>query len=151
MRSLLVLILATMPLLAAEKPNLTGAWKMNAEKSDWGKLPKPAGFLRNITHKDPNLTVATVFNTDKGDITTEFKYTTDGKESVNNVRGAEVRSTVKWDGDAVAIESHRPAQGGDFMTKERWVLVDGGKAMVVMSKSTSPQTDFTVTMYLEKQ
>lgn len=151
MRTLLTLVLALWPLLAAEKPNLTGNWKMNAEKSDWGKLPKPAGLLRKIVHNEPSLTVNTVFQTDKGELTTEFKYSTDGKESINTVRGVEVRSIAKWDGDALVIESHRPAQGGDFTTKEKWVTVDGGKAMVVMSKSTSPQTDFTVTMYLEKQ
>ncbi|HUS06740.1 MAG TPA: hypothetical protein VMZ52_10605 [Bryobacteraceae bacterium] len=140
-----------MPLIAADKANLSGDWKMNPEKSDWGKLPKPAGFVRKIVHNDPNLTVNTIFTTEKGRITTEFKYTTDGKESVNTVRGVEVRSIAKWDEDALTIESHRPIQGGDYVTKERWVLVQGGKAMVVMSKSTSPQTDFTVTMLLEKQ
>jgi hypothetical protein len=32
---------------------------MNAEKSDFGKLPPPTSFARKIVHVDPSLTIAT--------------------------------------------------------------------------------------------
>jgi hypothetical protein len=44
---------------AAEHPNFSGEWKMNAEKSDFGKLPPTTSFARKIVHVDPSLTIAT--------------------------------------------------------------------------------------------
>jgi hypothetical protein len=57
----LIALLATMVLTgtapAADKPNFSGEWKMNAAKSDFGQLPPPDSFVRRIEHADSLLTI----------------------------------------------------------------------------------------------
>lgn len=35
--------------------NLTGAWRLNVEKSHWGTRPKPASVILQIQHNEPAL------------------------------------------------------------------------------------------------
>jgi hypothetical protein len=50
MKRALIAVLATMVLAgtapAADKPNFSGEWSMNAAKSDFGQLPAPTSFVR---------------------------------------------------------------------------------------------------------
>jgi hypothetical protein len=45
---LTTVLTATAP--AADKPNFSGEWKMDAAKSDFGQLPAPTSFVRKIAH-----------------------------------------------------------------------------------------------------
>jgi hypothetical protein len=49
------LIAAAIPLLlwAAVVPNLTGTWKLNVEKSKWGKKEKPTSVIVHVEHNEP--------------------------------------------------------------------------------------------------
>jgi hypothetical protein len=49
------LLLAALPLLvwSAAVPNLTGSWKLNVEKSKWGKKEKPTSVIVHIEHNEP--------------------------------------------------------------------------------------------------
>ena len=122
--------------VAFAKPNFTGQWKMDSAKSDWAQFPAPERFDRKITHTDPNLQMSTTQSGPQGEVTTELKYITDGRETTNTIRGTETKGTAKWDGDALVIESARPTPNGDIKILERWTSVNDGKAI---------QVDFTVT------
>ncbi len=150
MRILLLLTLIA-GLTWAEKPDFSGDWKMNPEKSDFGRLPKPAGFSRKIEHKDPNIHVVSTFTGPNGDVVTDVKYTTDGKESVNTVRGTEIHGEMKWEGDALALTTTRQAQGNALVTKERWTLSAGGKVLTSTSHTALPDGDMTIIMVMDKQ
>jgi hypothetical protein len=39
----------------AKAPNLSGNWKLNVEKSKWGKVRKPTGVSLEIQHNEPAL------------------------------------------------------------------------------------------------
>jgi hypothetical protein len=81
---------------AADKPNFSGDWKMNAAKSDFGPLPPPTSLTRKITHAEPSLSIVEEQQSAMGDQNTTRSYTTDGKETTFLVNGAEVKSgTVK--------------------------------------------------------
>src|SRR5579884_2967851 len=67
---------------AFAKPNFTGDWKLNADKSNFGPIPPPTAMTLNIDHSDPNLKILTKQSGAQGDMEYEAKYTTDGKESV---------------------------------------------------------------------
>ena len=66
---------------AAQTPNLTGTWKLNIEKSRWGKRPKPVSVLLDIEHKEPMVKYAGRV-VDAREETREFNFsgTIDGKE-----------------------------------------------------------------------
>ena len=131
------LLLSAMAVSAFAKPNLSGTWKLDVAKSEFGSLPAPATMTRVITHADPSLTVKTTQSGDRGPFTSELKYTTDGKESVNATRVGEVKSFVAWDGDTLVVKYKvKNPNAGEFDIEERWDLTDGGKGMVVTSKLT---------------
>lgn len=136
-----------------KKPDLSGEWTMNPAKSDYGRLPKPAKFLRKIVHAEPAITLTSTFGTPQGtEVVTEFKYTTDGKEASNTVRGTEVKSTAKWDGTTLQINSKRPTPGGgEITTVERWTVSEDGKSMLVHTTITAPQGETKTLVFFEKQ
>jgi hypothetical protein len=137
--------------IAQAAPNFTGTWKMNIAKSDFGPAPAPAELTRNIKHTDPNLEIKTHQKGDQGEVSTELKYTTDGKSCVNKVNGSDAKGTAKWEGDNLIIESTRDFQGMVLLSKETWMLSDGGKTLTINNHITVPQGEFDLKLVLEKQ
>jgi hypothetical protein len=140
-------------LLAAadNHPNFTGTWKMDSDRSDFGQIPKPASFVRKVEHEDPKLHVVTNFTTPNGDAVTDVKYTTDGKDSVNTVRGGEWKSNVNWDGNSIEVASKRTINGAEVTTKERWTLTSKGKVLTVVNNTVTPQATITFTVVMNKE
>ncbi len=147
--------LAAMTLAAAlpafAKPNYTGEWKMNASKSDYGPAPMPSSLVRKIKHEDPNLQMNTTQSGPQGEITTELKYTTDGKESANTIREQPVKGTAKWDGDTVVIDSKRQIQGADATFQEKWLLSEDGKTLTITTHISASFGELDIKLVLEKQ
>src|SRR5690349_9637085 len=101
MRSL-ILALLTAAALSAGTPNLSGDWKLNGAKSDFGQFPAPTSMTQKITHAEPKLKVEVKIASDMGDFAINANYTTDGKETtVEGFGGSEAKSTAKWDGEAL--------------------------------------------------
>lgn len=139
--------------LAAAKPNFSGNWKMNAQKSNFGPLSAnaPAQIVRDIQHTDPKLHFKTVQSGNQVEVTTEMDYTTDGKPALNTLRGTEIRGNAKWVGDALLIETKRTSQGVEVSQSDQWTMEDGGKFLKVESSITSPKGSFQFVVVFEKQ
>ena len=115
-RVVILFALASLSLAAA--PNLTGSWMLNVAKSEYGQFPAPQVMTRQIQHKDPALSMSTYQKGAQGEVTTEVKYTTDGKPVVNG----ENHGFAHWDGDKLVIESSREFQGTQLKQREVWTL-----------------------------
>src|SRR6478752_3416471 len=100
-RALVLTGLLALPLAAA--PNLSGNWRLNLAKSQYGQFPAPEVMLRTIQHKDPALSMSTYQKGAQGEVTTELKYSTDGKPVVNG----ENKGSAHWEGDKLVIETSR--------------------------------------------
>lgn len=131
--------------------NLSGVWKLNGPKSDYGKFPAPLSMTRKITHNDPKLNLSTTQTGPQGDVTSDLVYTTDGKESVNKVAGGESKGTAQWIGDKLMIESSREFQGVTLKQKEIWTLSADGKTLTVDSHVSIPNGEFDVKQVFDKQ
>jgi len=127
--------------------NLSGVWKLNAAKSDYGKFPAPLSVTRKITHNDPKLVFSTTQTGPQGDVTSNLTYTTDGKESVNG----DSKGSAQWIGDKLMIESSREFQGATLKQKEIWTLSGDGKTLTVDSHVSIPNGEFDVKQVFEKQ
>ncbi len=57
MSTLFVIAAAAGMALAADKPDFSGDWKMDADKSVFGPMPPPTSMTRKIDHKDPEISV----------------------------------------------------------------------------------------------
>ena len=74
---LLTLVLGIAP--AQTRPNLSGTWKVNISKSDFGHGPAPDARTDKIVHEDPNLKDTITQSNQQGEITYYMNYFTDGK------------------------------------------------------------------------
>ena len=149
--SLLVAGLATAA-LAADKPNFSGDWKLNAAKSTLGPVPAPTSFTRKVTHAEPSITIEdTQTGTPAGDQHDTRTYTTDGKEISFQANGADVKSAATWDGDVLQIDSKTSVQGTDITVKDKMTLADGGKTMNDAVHITTPQGDLDLVFVFDKQ
>ena len=137
--------------VAQAKPNFTGEWKMNPSKSDFGPMPAPDKLVQKIEQKDPDLKVSTTKVNQQGEFNTEMKYTTDGKECVNQIRGNELKSTLTWDGDALKVNSKLNFQGADVAISDKWTLSEDGKTLNVQRHFASSMGEMDQKMVLEKQ
>jgi hypothetical protein len=136
---------------AQAKPNFSGDWKLNTSKSEFGPMPPPNSRTDKIVHADPSLKVTTTQSTQAGDGTYELKYSTDGSETTNELRGAPIKSTAKWEDDILSITSKASFGGNDITLTDKWTLSTDGKVLTIGRHIVSPQGELDVKIVMEKQ
>jgi hypothetical protein len=147
-----VLLLFTSLLPAQNPPNFSGEWKMDIAKSDFSRFPAPAAVTRTVEQDASSLVIHTYQKGKQGEIRSELKYTTDGKESVNHLQGGDAKGTVKFQGASMVIESTRDSQGTEIRSKETWTLSDGGKELTILNHVTiAQQGEADTKLVLSKQ
>ncbi len=135
-RILAAVILAASYLAAQSesKPNFTGKWQMNSQKSDFGKFPMPTSITRTIVQKDPELTVETTQRGASGEQTARVVYRTDGVDTKNQLSSGEGVSHAFWDADVLVIRTTmKNAAGVDILMEERWSLSADRQTLTTLS------------------
>jgi len=143
--ALLTMALAT--LASAQKPNLTGSWKLDGAKSDFGPQPVPDSMTMKVAHDDPKLKVAQ--SGPQGE--SEMNFTTDGKEVINSMNGMDVKGTAKWEGETLVVNNKLDLGGTEVSFKQVYALADGGKVLNCNVHIVSPQGEFDMKMVFTKQ
>jgi hypothetical protein len=129
---------AAPPVASGPKPNFTGTWKLDVTKSDFGVLPPDNSRVYVIDHKDPAIKVAVTVDGAEGKQDFTMNYTTDGKESVNNAGGLELKSILNWDGPNLVENIKLKYQDNDVTVKDLWQLSDDGKTLTHNAHFESP-------------
>jgi hypothetical protein len=146
-----LVVLSVGALSAQSKPNFSGEWKLAPAKSDFGMMPAPSSGVQKITHNDPQLKVVNTQTGEQGTNTTDSSYTTDGKVCVNQGRMGDTKSTLKWDGNALVIETKADFQGTAVTITNRWILSDDGKVLTVNMHFSTPMGEGDAKMVYDKQ
>jgi hypothetical protein len=147
---LAVIVLAALPALA--KPNFTGDWKLNTSKSTFGDVPAPDSMTIKVTHADPKITNVSKQSGQMGEIEIKTTCTTDAKECTNEgFQGSPTKSVMKWDGDALQVETKGQFGEVEYTSKQKWTLSDDGKTLTVAQSISTAMGDFTQTLVFEKQ
>ncbi|MGD0578064.1 MAG: hypothetical protein ABSC08_03960 [Bryobacteraceae bacterium] len=144
------LLMCSLAALAADKPDFSGNWKLNVEKSDFGPMPKPEKADYVIAHKDPELNVKQTAVTPMGEMSSDVKILTDGTEFTNTIRGQEVKGTAKWDGKTLVVTQKLEIQGNPITFVQKWTLSDDGKSIAQEVTITTPQGDVSTKAILDK-
>jgi len=147
MSTLFVIAAAAGMAVAADKPDFSGDWKMDADKSTFGPLPPPSSLTSKIDHKDPDLSIVTIQN----DQSQSFKYSTDGKETTNSMQGNEMKSKAVWEGKTLVVNSSLDAGGAQVKLISKYTLSDDGKTLTQALSISSPGGDFDLNIVLVKQ
>ena len=137
--------------VAADKPDFSGKWKMNPEKSKFGPAPPPTSMTLIVEHKDPNISVQQSSTGPDGEQNITSKYSTKGKETINSLMGTEVKSTAAWEGKTLVIRSTLDGGSGVVKFTSKWTLAADGKTLTDAVNISSPQGDLDLTYVLLKQ
>jgi hypothetical protein len=113
-------VLGAVALSAASKPDFSGTWKLNVEKSDLAGAPITAVVVQ-IQHKDPDFKFTAKATVDGQDYDEGEALTTDGKP-VPDSHGGTVKA--HWDGDALVMEGASP-DGNSGYTSRMTLSADG--------------------------
>jgi hypothetical protein len=151
MSTLFVIAVASNIAMAADKPDFSGDWKMDADKSAFGPMPPPTSMTCKIDHKDPDLSIVQSQSGAQGDQTMTFKYSTDGKETTNSLMGNEVKSKAAWEGKTLVVNSSLDAGGAAVKLVSKYSLSDDAKTLTQVLNISAPQGDFEITYVLLKQ
>jgi hypothetical protein len=150
--TLFVIAAAASLAMAADKPDFSGDWKMDVDKSVVPPpMPAPTAMTRKIDHKDPDLSVNESSSGPQGDMNLTLKYSTDGKETTNSLMGNDVKSKAAWDGKVLVITSNANFGGADVKLTNKWTLSDDGKTLTDVQGIVAPQGEFEMTFVLVKQ
>lgn len=121
---------------AQAKPNFSGTWKLNMEKSEMGGMGGGGGgggmggmmAPVTITQTETELVVERT----TGDRVRKDTYYLDGRESTNpGFRGGESKSKARWEGNALVIETTAMMGENQITTKMVRTLSADGKTMTV--------------------
>lgn len=122
---------------AQSKPNFTGAWKLNVNKSDFGPLPAPDSETDNFNQTDAGIKDSVSANSQQGKQDYVLTYNFDGSETVNTPGGLEIKSKTKWEGPALTITSKLKFQDQDVDVKDVWTLSADGNTLTKDTHFTS--------------
>ena len=152
-RSLTVIALSVLGLVstALAKTNLTGTWKVDNAKSDFGAMPAPQSTVSTIDQEDPKLKISTTSVGDSGERTFTLVFTTDGTESTNEVGSIQIKSKARWEGNDLIVESKAATDQGEFTVKDRWSLSEDAKTLKLLRQWASPMGEATQTLIHLKQ
>jgi hypothetical protein len=140
------------PAAPGPKPNLTGVWKLNIEKSEFGQFPTPDGRIDRITDDEPSVKIEVA---QTGGIMGGMEFTmdlsADGKETTSTMFGNNVKHTAHWDGNALVVDSKMESQEGNIQFTSTYTLGEGGKSLGVATHFSGPQGDSDMKMVFDKQ
>jgi hypothetical protein len=131
---------------AQENAKWTGTWKMIPSKSQFAGNG-PSSIVIKFELKDATLTETMTVVNDNGERAFTAKYTTDGKETTQEVIGRTAQTSAKWEGEALVIDFK--AEGRGF--RRKITLSPDGKTMTIAVRQSSDQGDRDETVVLEKQ
>ena len=75
-------------------------------------------------------------------MTTDSKYTTDGKEATIQMRGREAKVIAKWVAGKLEVVSKSEWNGTEFTQNETWNLSSDGKTLTIDNVIKAPQGEF---------
>ncbi len=113
------------------KPNFSGTWELQIDKSDFGPLPAPQSQTMVVDHQDPKLKVSVTAKTAQGDRSSERVMTTDGQENINQVGGNEWKSVSRWVQKLLVTDVSFDMQGNKVKMNDKWQLSEDGKTLTM--------------------
>lgn len=134
------------------RPNFSGTWVMNPQKSDWGQMAPPDSMRYVIRHTGGNLVLLSTQN----GVDNRLDVTTDGQERVTQTDAeSEILARVYWDGKTLLWQGRRkakPAHQIDPLSwTSHWSLSDDGRTLTVKRQIVVVQGTFDQTIQFDKK
>jgi len=135
---------------AQTRPDFSGTWKQNMEKS-----PTKSSWLKSYVNKielqDASLKVIVTMVGDRGENTYTRSYTVGKEEKSQDREGDQFTTSVKWEGNALVFETVEKEHDAILTSKEVWTLSDDGKTLTKTIHRLGPKGESDQKYVLERQ
>ncbi len=127
----LVIMMLTMLGSNQVPPDFSGVWQLNlGESTILGS--KPQWMLVKIERQGANLVQdMLVKHENAAEERIVFTYDMAGKETVNSLRGAPVRTRVHWEGSVLVIEAAMKVADREVRLRDHWSLSADGQTLTM--------------------
>jgi hypothetical protein len=133
-------------------PNLSGTWKLNVAKSDFGQIPAPDSRTETIDDNEPSIKISSAWTGGPmGDGNMSYDLLTNGKETTSSMFGTDAKSTANWEGSALVVDTKFQVQDSDVALKSKYELSPDGKTLNIASHISGPMGEMDMKMVYEKQ
>ena len=134
------------------QPNLSGTWKLDASKSNFGQMQAPASQVDTITQDGSSVKIAI---DQKGGMMGDMAYTealsTDGQSATwAGMGGTQVTGAAQWDGSALVVDAKTSFQGSDVKIKDTYTLSGDGSTLTDVTHVESGMGNFDTTAVFTK-
>lgn len=144
-------ILLAFAVMTAQIAGLNGTWKLNVERSRWGKVQKPVSVVLQIQHAEPHLTYSgTVIYSNEDMRTFAFDGAIDGRE-YHMDRSYGSGSIVTRRLNSQAIKSVFHSEDGRFTETATTTISAGGTVLTRQLQVDGPGGRRSWTEVYDKQ
>jgi hypothetical protein len=119
------------------KPDFSGSWVLDKDKSDFGGMPAPESMTEVIEHREPKIVITTTTKQSSSEDRRVVRLTTDGAENSNEFAGHQVKTTTHWNGDKLVTVVQD--QGGRQFTETRALSGDRKTQTVTLDSGMGQQ------------
>ncbi len=136
--------------LDQKKPDFTGVWKLNSEKSKL-QIPAPSSGVFRIDHKEPAFHLSRTFMSNGKEDTWGIDLTTDGKEVVQQGTGETVRARLSWDGNDLVFDSKIILKDREASNIVKYHLSEDGKTFTATESFRGPRLKYDNVWVFDKE
>jgi len=131
--------------VSSAKPNLSGTWKLDLGKSDFGNMSGPVSETDTLTQAGDDLKIGVNSETEQGKLSYEYSFKTDGTDTPipDGTMPAEsplkiLSSKGEWQGGLLVVTQKITYGEYSLTTKATYTLSDDGKTL---TKALHVETD----------
>jgi hypothetical protein len=136
--ALLLVLGAALSAFGQNKPNFSGTWVFDAQKSAL-KVPPPSSMTLQIADNDPQITFTRTQSYGEQTFNWKLDATADGqKEVVDKAPGMTTNSKVYWQGSSLILDQKIVADDGTTITDMvTYTLGADGNTLTAVEKQTA--------------
>ena len=155
LKSLLpLLLLATLASAqsSSDKPDFSGRWRMQKDKSEFSGFKIPDIVTRTVEQHGVIMNVHTVQTAGEKTAIADVTYSIDGTPTENVVNGRDAESKTFWDGAILVVRTTmKTAKGDPELIEDRWALSDDKQTLTTTSHIETEKGDVDMTMVCSRQ
>jgi len=145
-----LLLLAASPIAGRQKPDFSGEWTFNKEKSRlaaaWAANLE-RGSVR-IVHREPVFRFDRTFTMQGEDSKASYELTTDGKPVEETAADVKSSSRMYWEGDILVLSQRFEKAGLPEATNVvHYRLLEGGRVLEAVERVTGPRAHENVWIF----
>ena len=114
-------------------PDFSGIWKVDPERSHFSN-PGPHAMRIKIDQSGDDVTLIMRVDTPRGEEMTTYHLRAGSNDNKNEMHGAPMTSSAKWDGDALVVESVAIFGARNLHLNDRFTMSADGKTLTYVER-----------------